>query len=224
MKFIFFVLAFVAAMGVELGVANGAPVTRLVQDAKFPTQAILERQLFSQPIASLTTYIASNNVVVTSAAVATLSSFLHQPDVPRNLEITPVNVGNLLSCTAVVNGLNYNSHSISETFTFSSGSNAKVVGSKAFKSISSIVWAASCEQSTFDVIWYVGVGEKLGLKRCLANAGDIGWSVYNGAKEATAPTIASSLTAVESNTADFNGTMDGTKNFLLYFVQDFQCF
>lgn len=205
--------------------AEAVPLKVLFQDVKLPTQRVLERQLFAGPLASNTTYIVNSAAGATSAAAADLTTFTHQPDVPRNLEITPSgNTANVGTCTLTMSGTNINNGSITEDFSFSSGSGVKVTGSKAFKTITKAHWAASCEASTYNVNWNIGIGEKLGLKRCLDNAGDIGWSVYNYAKEATAPTIASNVSSVESNTADFNGTMDGVKNLILYYTQNYKCF
>lgn len=203
---------------------SASPLKVIYQDIKLPTQRVLERQVFTAPIASNTTYLLLNANGPTSAAASTFSTFLHQPDIPRNLEILPKPATNLANCTVTVTGTDINNGAITERFIFTSASTAKKIGARAFKTVSQVSWPASCENSTFNVKWYVGVGEKLGLKRCMDNAGDIGWSEVAGAKEGTAPTMGAYVNQVSSNTADFNGTMNTSNSFILFYVQNYKCF
>lgn len=194
------------------------------RDLKLASQAMLERQSFGAPIVATTNYIKATYAGPTSAAALTLSSFTHQPDVPRNLTITPTGTTtDVESCAIVVSGTNYLNAAISETFTFSANASTAQTGAKAFKTVTSVVWPANCESGGFAATWVIGVGELIGLKSCMANAGDWAWSEVGGVYETTRATIANSATAVESNTADFNGTMDGSAIFLGFFVQNFAC-
>jgi hypothetical protein len=213
------VIAFLGSM------AQAVPLKVIYQDIKLPTQRVLERNQFTAPIASSTTYIVASAAGATSAAVATLSTFTHQPDVARNLEITPAtNVANVGSCTLTVTGTDINGHALSEDFAFSAGSGTKQVGNKAFKTVTLLSWAASCEASTYNVTWAVGVGNKLGLKRCMDNAGDFFHSITNGTKDTSLATIASNRTVVGSNTIQFNSAPDASKIFVVYYVQNYLCF
>jgi hypothetical protein len=205
-------------------IAAQAYVVPTYRDLKPSTQAMLERQDFGLPIAATAANIKSAFAGPTSAATVTLSSFLGQPDVARNLVITPGGTtADVAACVITVNGLNYFGKVMSETFTFTAAQSTAVTGNKAFKSVSSVVWPANCEQGGFAASWSIGVGEKIGLKNCLANAGDWFHSQVAGVKEATAATIVNSASAVESNTADFNGTMNGSNRFIAFFVQNFAC-
>jgi hypothetical protein len=123
----------------------------------------------------------------------------------------------------VVAGTNYNGQSISENFTFAADASTAQTGSKAFKTISSVTFPANCESGSFAATWSIGYGEKIGIKHCLDQAGHIVFSTLNGAKEGTAPTMAVNATAVESNTADYNGTMNGSNDFELFYFQNFRC-
>ena len=58
----------------------------------------------------------------------------------------------------------------------------------------------------------------------MAETGAFIQSSLNGVYEATRATLAFSATAVDGNTADFSGTMNGTNDFKGYFVQNFGCF
>lgn len=207
-----------------LTVTANAAVKPYYQDAKFPTQAMVEKQSFGTPAAAGTANILSANAGATSAAAATVSTFVAQPDVPRNLVITPGGTtGDVEACVIVVSGTNYFDQSITESFTFLADASSATTGAKAFKSVSSILFPANCESGGFAATWSVGFGEKLGLKRCMDVAGDWVSSHAAGVYETTRATIAASASAVESNTADFNGTMNGSNAFYGYFFQNFRC-
>lgn len=206
------------------GIEALAVPQRLTRDLKLPSQQMVEKQSFTDPAAAGTTQVLSANAGATSAAIATVSTFVAQPDLPRNLVITPGGTTtDVESCVIVVAGLNYDSVSISENFTFAADASTAQTGSKAFKSVSSITFPANCESGGFAATWSVGYGEKLGINHCLAQAGHIFFSTVAGAKEATAPTMAASASAKESNTADFNGTMNGSNDFELFYIQNFAC-
>lgn len=201
-----------------------AYVVPTYRDLKPATQVMIERQDFGTPVAASATRLKSANAGPTSAATVTLSSFDAQPDVPRNIVITPGGTtADVEACVIVVNGTNYYNKVISENFTFIADQSSAVTGSKAFKTVTSVVWPANCESGGFAATWSIGVGEKIGLKSCMANAGDWVWSEAAGVYETTRATMANNASAVESNTADFNGTMNGTNRFLGFFVQNFQC-
>lgn len=201
-----------------------AAVKPLYQDIKLPTQVMLERQYFGAPIATLATRIVSGTAGNTSAAAATLTTFSAQPDVPRNITIIPTGTtGDLEACVIVVNGTNIRNQVISENFTFLADASTTQTGNKAFKTVTSVVFPANCESGSFAATFNIGVGEKIGLNKCLDLAGDFAWSQVAGAFESTHATVVADATAIESNTADFNGTMNGSNAFIGYFVQNFRC-
>lgn len=194
------------------------------RDIKPATQAMLERQDFGTPAAASATAVKASFAGATSAATITYNTFNAQPDVPRNLSITPGGTtGDVEACTIVVNGTNIKGKAISENFVFLADASTATVGSKAFKTVTSVVFPANCESGSFAATWTIGYGEKLGIKACMANAGDWAWSHVAGVYESTRATVVNSASAVESNTADFNGTMNGTSRFIGFFVQNFAC-
>lgn len=201
-----------------------AYVVPTYRDIKPATQVMLERQSFGAPVAASANRIVAATAGATSAAIATLSAFTLQPDVSRNVVITPGGTTtDIESCVIVVNGTNFFNKVISENFTFAVDAVAATTGAKAFKTVTSVVFPANCESGTFGATWSIGVGEKIGLKRCMAIAGDWVWSTVGGVYEATRATVVVNSTAVESNTADFAGTMDGSAVFLGTFIQNFIC-
>lgn len=201
-----------------------AYVVPTYRDIKPATQAMLEHQRVTAPIVATTNYIKTTYAGPTSAAALTLSSFTHQPDVPRNITITPTGTtGDVENCAIVVNGTNINNHAISETLTFAANDSAAQVSLKAFKTVSSVVWPADCESGGFAATWIIGVGDVLGLKACMAQAGDVGWTVFDGVYEGTRATCVAHASEVANNTCDINGTLNAAKNVDFYFVQNFAC-
>lgn len=211
-------------IGFLIAVPAYAWIRRLDSDVKPASQQMTEKQTFTNLLAATTNTILNANAGATSAAAATVTTFAGQPDSPRNLVITPGGTtGDVESCVIVVNGTNIKNAAISENFTFAADANTAQTGNKAFKTVTSVVFPANCESGGFAATWSVGLGEKIGLKNCLDQAGHIFFSTLNGAKEATAPTMAANASAVESNTADFNGAMNGTNDFELFYIQNFRC-
>jgi hypothetical protein len=216
--FLFFVFLFVT-MTVK------AYVVPTYRDLKPATQIMIEKQDFGTPAAAGTADILSANAgTVTTSAAKTVSTFLAQPDVPRNLVITPAGTTtDVESCVIVVSGTNYFGRAISENFTFAANASTATTGSKAFKTVSSVVFPVDCESGGFGATWSVGFGEKIGLKRCMDFAGFWAWSTVGGAYETTRATIAADADEVEKNTADFNGSMDDSTQFYGFFHQNFRC-
>lgn len=216
MKFLILFLISFSAMG---------NVKVYFQDAKFPSQKMVEKFTVSNPISDPTyIYVSAAISGPTSAAQTVVSTGLTDPDVPRNLVITPsgttAHVGN---CNLVVSGKNYHGAAITETFAFTSSQATSITGNSAFKEVDSLTFPANCESTSFGAFWAVGLGDKLGLPRCLDNAGDIFHSLLNGSKEVTAPTMAVDADEVQKNTADFTGVYNNSNDFVLYYMQNFGC-
>jgi len=218
-NFLSFILALFFVVNSE------AAVRRMAIDVKLPTQKVLERQEITNPGAADTDAIENDAAGATSAAAATLSSgFDGQPDVPRNVVITPggttADVG---TCTVTVTGTNIKNATITETFAFADDASTATTGSKAFKTVSSVAWAASCEDGTFAATWDIGYGEKLGMNKCMDQAGHLVFSTVAGAYETTRATVAADADEVEKNTLDFNGSMNGSNDFEAFYIQNFRC-
>ena len=204
-----------------------AATQRFFQDAKFPTQQMIEKQAFGAPVVASASRLSSAIAgveTVTSVTGLTISSFTLQPDVPRNLVITPGGTGaDVGTCTITVTGKNYFNQTITETFASVANTTTAITGAKAFKSVTSVSMPGACEDAPYTASWSIGVGEKIGLKNCLDSAGDWIQSSVTGAYEATRATMAVDTDEVEKNTADFNGTMDGSAPFIGYFMQNYRC-
>lgn len=217
-------LALALVLGTLCPFDSHAAVRRIYQDLKLPTQVVMEKQTLTDPAAGGTTQVVTNTAGATSAALATLSTFSAQPDVARNLVITPTGSTNDVgSCVITVSGTNYLNASMSETFTFADNASTATTGSKAFKTISSVSFPANCEDGAFNATWSIGYGVKLGLKRCMDNAGQLVFATEAGVYASTRPTVTASNTVIESNTASMNSAPDAAKDYELFFLQNFRC-
>lgn len=215
-------LLFTALALLFFSVTTQAYVNKNDADQKYPTQAALEFQLVATPAASSTTatLTATNNPSTSAALVVTAG--ITNPDVPRNLTVTTG--GSTADCAAgnvTVTGTNYFGKSITENLAISDQQNGTTTGNKAFKTVKSISLPA--EQTTHGCTFAVGRGVKLGLKRCMDQAGYLAWAAVDGAFEGTRPTVAVDATHIESNTAQTNTAPNGSKDTAFFFVQNFRC-
>jgi hypothetical protein len=196
-----------------------AYVVPTFRDIKPATQVMVEKQTVTAPLLAVATRL--KGLTATSATlVTTISTFTLQPDVPRNIVITTG--GTTADCklaTVVVNGTNFFGAAISENFAITDNQAGATTGAKAFKTVTSVVIPA---QDGAGCTYSVGTGAKLGLKACMASADHFFHAGIAGVKEATAPTIAASATAVESNTATLSTALSGV-DVNLFFAQNFAC-
>lgn len=184
-----------------LGHKNILSVSFVATDLGKPVVADVNRILDAQ--ATLTTAV-------------TVTSFLAQPDVPRNLTITPggttadVKTGNV-----VVTGTNVEGATITENFAFLDNATAATVGSKAFKTVTSILFPI---QDNTGATYNVGVGSKLGIGMRNIASMPIQVMVNTAGTETIEAAGASALSAtvVESNTVTTTTTLDGAVGFRVY--------
>ncbi len=212
------------AVGLLGADALASNVQRYFRDVKLPTQVVMEHQKWATPLLASTNYIVTTNVGTTSNAAAAITTFAHQPDYPRNLTITPsASTAQVGACTITVTGTNIYGATITEDFSISSTQSSATTGNKAFATVTNIAMPAACETTPYQATWIVGIGAKLGVKHCTAQAGDLVFSVFGGAYESTRGTLGSDSSHVESNTFTCTGTMDGATQVDVYYVQNFGC-
>ena len=193
-------------------------------DLKLPTQVISEKQEWTDVLATQESVIVQTIDGPSSASAVTVSSGIGTLDYPRNLTVTSNGTtADVAACVITITGTDYNNDTITEDFTFSANEAATKTGTYAFRTVTSIAFPASCEDSPFGATWSVGSGEKLGISRCMATAAD--WSIASsgGVKEGTAPTVVADTDEIEKNTIDFNTAYDGSADFKFYFFQSFGC-
>lgn len=194
---------------------------RRPQNIKLPTQYMIEHQRISAPATASATLVLSAYAGDTSGAGATTTTFLAQPDVARNLVVTPGSTtADVKAGSVVISGKNIRGESISESFVFIDNQSSAVTGNKAFKTVTSITFPA--EDSPYGATWSVGTGTKLGINKCLAAAGYYIKGLVDGA-DLTGSTVAAGASAIESNTVIPNPAPNSSRVFDLMFVQNWVC-
>jgi len=130
-----------------------------------------------------------------------------QPDVPRNVTATAGGTsGDVKAISVVVEGTNAEGNAITETLpAFTVNTTGTKTGSKAFATISKVTIPA---HDGTGATTSVGFGSKLGLGKRLSR-NTVKSAFLNGTLEGTAPTVAVSASAVESNTVTLNSALDG---------------
>jgi len=222
MRFGFEFLLTVAIL-IASSISHGYSYDVRQRDVKLPSQVVMEKQTVTAPEAADDDQVLTSNAGPTSAAALTISTGLTAPDVPRNLSLLPGGTtDDVAGCTVVVSGTDFYGAAITENFVVAASAATATAGAKAFKSVSSIYFPANCEAGGFAASWKLGVGEKLGLKRCLASAGHVVFATLNGVYEGTRPTVAANATAISGNTIDLNSSLDGN-DVEAFFVQNYRC-
>lgn len=159
------------------------------------------------PDATSTT--AVHAAVTDDGTEQTITSSITDPDVPRAVTATSDGTaGDIGAIQVTVNGTNADGASISEDLpAFTVDTAETVTGSKAFATVTSIVIPAHDGTGATTA---VGTADKLGLGVPLSRNTVL--SAYlDGTLESTAPTVATSASALESNTVELDSSTDGTE-------------
>lgn len=197
-----------------------AGYNRMSQDLILPTQKMLEYQVITNPGAAYGASLFNNNQGATSGSSVSVTSFLEQPDVARNLTFQAVsNASNVQAGSIVISGKDMYGRSISEALDVLSNQSTVITGSKAFKTVDSV--SLPGEDLTFIAEWDGGFGDKLGLAGCL----DTDEFVIKSWINTTAETVAFSVdaSALESNTALPSNLANGSRDYEFLYVQNFRC-
>jgi hypothetical protein len=156
--------------------------------------------------------IAAEDGTAEPAGVAVVATpdddeFIAQPPCARNITVTVAadTAGDVKAAAIVVEGTNLAGETITENFTPEVNTPATLTGTKAFKTVTKVTVPA---QDGGSVTVDVGFGQLIGLPYKLAKKRVL--LTLKGGVVDTAPTLAISTTALESNTVDFNGSLDGT--------------
>ncbi len=136
-----------------------------------------------------------------------ITTGITDPDVPRCVTATAGGTeADIKAIQVTIEGTNYADEEISEDLpAFTENSAGIVTGSKAFKTITKVTIPAHDGTGATTAI---GFGDKLGLPYKLER--DTVLKTYlDDTEEGTASTVATSATAIESNTIDLNSALDG---------------
>lgn len=145
--------------------------------------------------------------VIDDGTEQTISTGLTNPPMPRNITATAGGTaGDIKAIQVTINGTNYADEVITEDLpAFTVDTAGTVQGSKAFKTITSVVIPAHDGNGATTAI---GFGDKLGLPYKLPHNTHIK-TYKDNTLESTEPTVTVSTSALESNTIDLNSALDG---------------
>ena len=146
----------------------------------------------------------------------TITAGITDPPTPRNVTASSGGTaGDIKAIQVTVHGTNEDDAVINEVLpVFTVDSATTVVGSKAFKTVTSVVIPA---HDGTGATTSVGLGAKLGMGVKLSRDAIVA-AFLNGVFETTRPTIAFSSTVIESNTADLDSALDGNEVIIDYYL------
>lgn len=156
-----------------------------------------------------------DGAATSTTAVTTISTFLRQPDWPRNIVVVvaATTAADIAAGNIVVTGLNFADEVITETHAVTADTAGTFTGTKAFKTVTSVaVPIQDGESVTVDVGW----GVIFGLPYKLYADELVFLKLFNKAVDAA--TVVADATDIEKNTVDMAGTPDGAKDIDLYIV------
>lgn len=141
-----------------------------------------------------------------TTAVDVITTGITQPSVPRNITATTDGTaGDIKPVQVTITGTNYDDEVITEDLpVFTENNKTTVAGAKAFKSITSISIPAHDGTGATTAI---GFGEVLGLPYLLPYNTVLS-TFFDNAVASGAPTVTTSLTAIESNTLDMHNALN----------------
>jgi len=174
----------------------------------------IRRQAWTN-VAAATTDTALNDQATSASVTTTATTFLAQPDFPRNVVITPGGTTtDVAAGDYIITGTNIRDEVITETIAIAANASTAQTGNKAFKTLTSILFPV---QDGADATFDVGYGVKLGLDRKMSG-NEVLLATVGGVYETTRPTVAASSSAIESNTISTNTAPDGSRDFVAVYV------
>lgn len=169
----------------------------------------IRRQKWTDPDAPSAT--AVHAAVTLGAAAQDVTSGITNPDFPRNVTVKGNASG--IAGNVVITGTNIRDEAITETIALDAAN--EVQGNKAFKTVTNINFPAKTNGSGDTVS--VGIGKKMGLDRKMVGDEHI-LATVDGVKETTAPTVAYSSSAIESNTLSPNTAPNASRDLVAVYV------
>lgn len=187
--------------------------TKMVRDEYLTARGFIRRQQWTAPVAADPDRVL-NDQATSSSVITTVTSFVAQPDFPRNVTITPGGTtADVPAGDITVTGTNIRDEVITEALTLAANASTLKAGLKAFKTVTSIVFPIQDgAAATYDV----GIADVLGLDRAIL--GDTVLAVTaDGVYETTRPTVVANAN-VESSTMDPNTAADAAVDFVSYYI------
>lgn len=156
-----------------------------------------------------------DGVATSTTAITTISTFLRQPDWPRNIVVVvaATTAADIAAGNIVVTGISFADEVISETHSVTADTAGTFTGTKAFKTVTSVAVPIQDGSSvTIDIGW----GMIFGLPYKLSADELVILKLFNKAVDAA--TVVVDVTDIEKNTVDMAGTPDGAKDIDLYII------
>ena len=164
---------------------------------------------------AITSNTSVHAAITDTGSPQTVTTGITNPDVVRNINATAGGTtADIKAIQVVVHGTNLSGDVISETLpVFTVNTAGTVSGSKAFKTVTSVVIPAHDGTSATTSFGY---GSVVGLGVLLATDSVVN-AYLNSVREATRPTVKLSATAIESNTASLASSLDGNAVLVDYY-------
>lgn len=176
----------------------------------------------SKKVASATT-TAVLAATAGATTIVTVTSGLTDPDVPRNLVVTPGGTtAQILDSVVTVNGTNIEGKPISEAFRFAAATSSATTGAKAFRTVTSVVIG---QQGGAAATFAVGTGNKLGVNHRLFNQNTTvkvytASAAYGALTLQNVPTVVSNEGNLENNTVQPATVPNGSLIFNIFYYYD----
>lgn len=173
---------------------------------------VFSAALGSPAVASATGVHAA---VTDNGATQTITTGITNPAVPRNITATAGGTaGDIKAIQVTITGTDADGVVITETLpAFTVDTAGTVVGSKAFKTVTSISIPA---HDGTGATTSIGFGAKIGLGHRLSRNSVIA-AFLGGVREATAPTVAFDATNICNNTITLSSTLNSTAVIVDYY-------
>lgn len=159
---------------------------------------------------------AVHAAVTDNGGVQTITTGITNPAVARNITATAGGTaGDVKAISVTITGTNLEGEVITEVLpAFTVNTTGTVVGSKAFKTVTSISIPA---HDGVGATTAIGTGAKLGLHHCLDH-NTVLFAFLTNVKEGTPPTVATDADEVEKNTVTLASALDASVVDVYYLV------
>lgn len=158
--------------------------------------------------ASVTSNTGIHAAIVDNAGTQTITTGITNPSVPRNIiAVAGGTAADIAPMAVILHGTDFNGAVITETLpVFTENTAGTVLGSKAFKTVGTIV--VPPHDGTLATT-SIGWGEKLGIPDMLSR-NSVLLATLGGVYETTRPTVVYSGSVLASNTVDLNSALNST--------------
>lgn len=149
-----------------------------------------------------------HSAVTDNGSEQTITTGITNPPYSRNVvALADGVVSDIKAIQVGVTGTNIADEVITELLpAFTENTSGVVVGSKAFKTVTSITIPA---HDGTGATTSIGFGDKIGFPEKLSH-NTVLFAFLNNVKESTSPSVSTSSSAIESNTVDLNSNLDGS--------------